>query len=245
MRKEEYRKIFEMENKHWWYVGMRRISEVLLGLPLKNRGSLMILDAGCGTGGMIIVLQDHGQVYGIDSSLEAIKYCQKRGLINVSQSSVEKIPFKDNHFDLVICLDVLYHQWVKNDLFTLKEFYRVIKPGGFLLIRVPAYNWLRGKHDEIVATKHRYTSKELKEKTISAGFVIKRVTYANTFLLPFAIIKRLSEKLLPKDTSSDIKPLPPLINYSLSQILFTEAKIISRFNLPFGLSLFCLAKKDD
>jgi ubiquinone/menaquinone biosynthesis C-methylase UbiE len=242
MKKEEYKRIFESEENYWWYLGMKKISEVLLDSVIKS-SSLKILDAGCGTGGMMLFLKKYGDVSGIDLSPEALKYCQKRDLKQIKKSSIEKILFADENFDLVTSFDVLYHQWVKNDLLVLKEFYRVLKPGGYLLLRVPAYNWLRGKHDEVIKTRHRYTKNELAKKLRLSGFKILRSTYANTILFPIAVLKRSSEKFLPLTTTSDIKPLPKIINNLLFRILYLEAIIIARFSLPFGLSLFVLAQK--
>ena len=242
MKKEEYQRIFEQEENYWWYLGMRKISEVLLDSVTKS-SSLKILDAGCGTGGMMLFLKKFGDVSGIDISPEALKYCQKRGLKQTKKSSIEKILLNDEKFDLVTSFDVLYHQWVKNDLLVLREFYRVLKPGGYLLLRVPAYNWLRGKHDEVIKTRHRYTKNELVQKVKLSGFKILRSSYANTILFPIAFFKRSSERFLPESKTSDIKPLPKIINNLLTRILYLEAIIITKFSFPFGLSLFVLAQK--
>lgn len=242
MKKEEYKRIFEQEENYWWYLGMRKISEVLLDSVIKSP-SLKILDAGCGTGGMMFFLKKFGNVSGIDISPEALKYCQKRGLKQIKESSIEKILFNDEKFDLVTSFDVLYHQWVKNDFLVIREFYRVLKPGGYLLMRVPAYNWLRGKHDEVIKTRHRYTKNELVQKVRLSGFKILRSTYANTILFPIALLKRSSERFLPEGKTSDIKPLPKIINTLFTKILYFEGRIMAKFSLPFGLSLFVLAQK--
>ena len=243
MKAQEYQRIFELEEKHWWYLGMREISLALLSQVLAPQKSLKILDAGCGTGGMMHVLSQFGQVSGFDVSPEAIKFCHARNLKKVNLASVEKIPFNNDSFDLVTSFDVLYHQRVKNDRLAVAEFFRILKPGGYLLLRVPAYDWLRGKHDEVVATKHRYTKGELVQKVKETGFKIKRATYANTTLLPTMLLKRVSEKFLPQGENSDLSLPPSLVNEIFKNILYFEAKIISKFNLPFGLSLFVLAKK--
>lgn len=243
MKKEEYRRMFELEENSWWYLGMRKISESLLNSIIKSFNTLKILDAGCGTGGMMLFLKNFGSVFGIDISQQALKFCRKRGLKEAKQASIEKIPFENESFNLVTSFDVLYHQWVKDDLLVLKEFYRVLKPGGYLLLRVPAYSWLRGRHDEVVATRHRYSKNELAQKLRISGFKILRSTYANTILFPIVLLKRTSERFLPVSKTSDIKPLPKIANILLTKILYLEATIISKFDLPFGLSLFVLAQK--
>jgi len=243
MKKEEYKKIFEQEERHWWYLGMKEITARLLSTVAWSRKNTKILDVGCGTGGMLIFLKQFGKVWGIDLSKEALNYCRKRGLKNILQASVEKIPFPDKSFDLVTSFDVLYHQWIKNDLFAIREINRVLKPGGYFLVRVPAYNWLRGRHDKVVYTKHRYTRKELTQKLKISGFKILRATYANTFLFPFIAIKRLLERFSPESQDSDVKPTLQIINRFLTLIFYFEAVLISKIDLPIGLSLFVIAQK--
>jgi len=243
MKKEEYKNIFILENNHWWYQGMQKISRGLLAPIVKNKNNLAILDAGCGTGGMMVSLSQFGQVWGIDISPEALAFCRRRKLKNVKLASVEKIPFENETFDLITSFDVLYHQWVKDDTQALNEFFRVLKPGGYVLLRVSAYNWLRGKHDKIVATRHRYSKKELCQKTKKSGFIISRATYANTILFPAAFFMRLLENFSSREENSDIKPTTKMVNQVLKNILFLEAFLIRRLNLPFGLSLFVLAQK--
>lgn len=241
MRKDEYQRIFENEETHWWYVGMKEISKSLLKSLHLNKNA-KILDAGCGTGYMLAYLSKFGKTYGIDISPEAIKFCKERRVDNVRQASIDKIPFQDNSFNLVTSFDVLYHQRVKDDIRSLKELHRVLIPQGFLLIRVPAYDWLRGQHDEVVATRHRYTANELERKLTECGFKIKKITYANFFLFPLAILKRFGDRFVASN-HSDIHPSGNLLNSLLQGILLTEARLITKINFPFGLSLFCLAEK--
>lgn len=243
MKKTEYLNIYKLEEKHWWYLGMKKISWNFLKQYLPGK-KLKILDAGCGTGGMMKEMKSLGDVWGIDLSPYAIKYCREKDLSQVKLASVEEIPFDDNCFDLVTSFDVLYHQRVKSDTKAFSEFYRVLKPNGLLLLRVPAYNWLWGKHDLIVATRHRYARNELSKKLQKAGFKIKRATYANTILFPWVLFKRTLEKILSDKESSDVQDTQPIINNFLKQILIFESKILSKFDLPFGLSLYVLAQKD-
>jgi hypothetical protein len=148
---------------------------------------------------------------------------------------------------MVISIDVLYHRGVENDIESLKEIYKVINDSGVLLLHLPAYNFLRSRHDEAVHTKQRYTKKDLENKVREAGFEIKKITYRNSILFPLAVIKRIIEKLSsfkPENVESELKPFPPLINKFFTYLLFLENKLItSGVNFPFGLSIYCIARK--
>lgn len=246
MEIEEYRVMYEIENDYWWYVGLRRLVFASIDRFARKEGKLKILDAGCGTGKILENCREH-DACGLDFSEEAIGFCKKRGLNNIKKGSICDMPFPDNSFDVVISLDVLYHVNVEDDLKALHEFYRVTNKGGILVLNVPAYNFLRSKHDVAIHTRHRYTLKELKEKIEKAGFGIKKITYRNTILFPFAFIKRMMEKVFfinDEKAESDLKPLPELLNKILTLLLVLENKLIlSGMSFPFGLSLYCIAKK--
>jgi ubiquinone/menaquinone biosynthesis C-methylase UbiE len=245
MKKEEYKIMFNIEDNYWWYVGLRQL--VLSYMEGKDkRINLRILDAGCGTGGMSTALKAY-KPYAIDYSEEAICYSKSRKIDNIARASVCCMPFKNGFFDIVISLDVLYHINVTDDVDTLKEINRVIDKEGVLLLHLPAYNFLRSRHDEAVQTKRRYTVKELKQKVETAGFEIEKITYRNVFLFPIAVIRRILEKLFlsnEKHTESELKPLSPFTNDIFTRILLFENKLIkSGISFPFGLSIYCVARK--
>lgn len=136
---------------------------------------------------------------------------------------------------------------VKNEMTVLEEFYRVLDRHGILLLNLPAYNFLQGRHDKAVHIKHRYIRKELKKKIEKADFKIEKITYRNTMLFPLIVVIRFLEKIFLKNQKtikSDLRPLPKFINKFLTYLLFFENRlIISSLNLQFGLSLFCVARK--
>lgn len=245
MQEEEYDRVFALEDSHWWYVGMRRISLSLLNSQYGNGAQpLTILDAGCGTGGMLAALKTYGPVFGCDFSPKALALNQKRGEAPLCQATVEALPFPAGSFDLVTSFDVLYHLQVSEDLRALRECYRVLKKGGRILVRVAAYDWLRGSHDLAVHTRHRYTARELAEKMTRAGFTLERLTYANTILFPLAVIKRAWEWMSRvREPRSDVIPLPAWANRLLSGVLFLEESWLRNFDLPFGLSIIALGRK--
>ncbi|RJR16734.1 MAG: class I SAM-dependent methyltransferase [Nitrospiraceae bacterium] len=247
MKKEEYKIMFNIEDNYWWYVGLRRL--VLSSMDGKDKSiNLRILDAGCGTGGMSTVLRAYNP-YAIDYSEEAISYSKSRNIYNIVRGSVCCMPFNNGFFDVVISLDVLYHINVESDHDTLKEFNRVMKKNGILLLHLPAFNFLKSRHDEAVHTRHRYTANEVKRKVEAAGFKIEKITYRNVFLFPIAVIRRIIEKFSlgsknQMESESELKPLSSSINRLFSNILFFENKLIaSGMSFPFGLSIYCIARK--
>lgn len=246
MEKEVYLQTFLQEDCHWWFKGMRKITLSLLDIYYKDQKDLLILDAGCGTGGMMNSLEKYGNVFGVDFSPEAIVFCKKRNLSNISQASIEKLPFSSQYFDIVVCLDVIYHQGVKDDRRAVQELYRVLKPGGRLFLRVPANPWFSSYHAELVHTRHRYSKNEIR-KLLSQFFFIEKLSYINTFLFLPSVLKRQIEKMFSKKRSLkrslDLEtPLWPLAKIFYSCLLI-ESFLIKKINFPFGLSLIAIAKK--
>ncbi len=155
--------MFEAEERQWWYVGMRRITDGLLR-PYLRTGTTrqpLLLDAGCGTGANLLHFGDVARVVGVDLSREAVAFCAARGT-EVVRGSVLELPFASGVFDCVTSFDVLYHSWVKDDAAAVAELVRVLAPGGVLFVRLPALRILYGAHDVEVQTRHRYTSGELR-----------------------------------------------------------------------------------
>jgi len=241
MEISEYKNIYQNETKHFFYVSTHSLIIDLLKRFRPSLSSLKILDAGCGTGLLTKKLMKFGEVIGVDISSEAVKYAKKRG-INILQSSVNRLPFKNKSFDVIVSVDVLYHKQV-NDKKALHEFYRVLKPGGLVILRVAGYNWLRLNHDRQVHTRHRYTVKELEEKLIKAGFTIKKITYIQSLLLPAAIIKSFIDKYKPH-AESDIVQMPAFINTLLTKVFLIESRIASYTSLPFGLGIIAVSEKE-
>ena len=239
----EYRNIFEHEETHFYYVGTHNaVIELLKKYLFKKTGNI-ILDAGCGTGSLMKKLKSFGKIYGVDVSHEALKFAKSNGLKLIKKGSVTAIPYKNNQFDAIVSIDVLYHKQVKNDLQALREFKRVLKPGGILIIKNPAHNWLRGSHDIVIHTKRRYSKVEFKDKLDRAGFEILKLSYINLIFFPLAILKRLTEGVLRSKPSSDVGNLPRPINKLLINIYNFETKLLTISTIPFGLSLFAIARK--
>ncbi len=245
MDPSEYRTIYTVEDRHWWYVGMRQITLALLDETYRGRADLEILDAGSGTGAAMGYLARFGRVTGIDLSPLALGFCRERALTRLGQASVMALPFADASFDLVTSFDVLYHRAVGDYRDALREFRRVLRPGGRLLLRLPAYDRLRGRHDAVIHTGRRFTTGELGSSLYETSYRLERLTYANTLLFPLALAKRLAEPLLPAagPHQSDVAPNPEWLDKTLAAVLGAEARLLRRGNFPFGLTVVALARK--
>jgi len=244
MEPQEYETMFAVEDRHWWYVGMQRITTTLVAHLYPRRTDLHILDAGCGTGAAMRYLSPFGTVTGCDLSALALNFCQQRELSRLSQASVCHLPFGNECFDLVTSFDVLYHHAVGDYRHALSELERVLKPGGRLLLRLPAYNWLRGHHDEVIHVAHRFTTTELHQALTASGFVVEKLSYANTLLFPLVLGKRLVvEKVLPPGDGSDVHSNPIWQDVLLARFLFAEARWLVHHTLPFGLTVIAVGRK--
>ncbi len=247
MEPEQYQVMARRETRHWWYAGMRRVALAVLAQALSNRGGLNILDAGCGTGGTTVELQRFGHVVGIDLAWEALQPARARGLAGLSRASVETMPFGDASFDVATCFEVIYHLGVGNDDAALAELRRILKHDGLLLLRVPAHDWLRGEHDRLVHTRHRYSRSEVIQKLHGAGFIVERITWANSLLFVPAVAKRLLELRNGHAADSagepDLWQPPEPLNTLLESTVAVEALAIPNgVPLPFGLSVLALAR---
>jgi SAM-dependent methyltransferase len=245
MQEHTYSIMYEIEGKHWWFVGRRRIiSEFVEGI-CRDLGKLhpRILDIGCGTGANLQMLANFGLAEGVDVSSEALDFCRARGLAKVKQGAAESLPYEDASFDLVTGLDVVEH--LDDDIAGLKEMHRVLRPRGRALIFVPAFMFLWGVQDDVSHHRRRYTLGELREKLAAAGFTVERATYANiTFFAPI-LAGRTLMKLIGWRPSSENNVNIGALNGILGRILGAESWWLRRMNFPFGVSIVCVAQRND
>jgi SAM-dependent methyltransferase len=246
MEREQYAIMARREERHWWYAGMRGVALAVLGHALGGRRGVRILDAGCGTGGTTVELCQFGDVVGIDLAWEALEPARERGLSRLARASIEQLPFLSATFDVATSFEVVYHLGVASDTAALTEIHRVLKPGGLLLLRVPAHDWLRGEHDRLVHTRHRYSLAEVRGKLGQAGFSVERLTWANSLLFPPAVAKRLLERSNGHTATAaepDLWQPPAALNGLLQGLVGVEALAIPRgVPLPFGLSVLAVAR---
>jgi len=241
----EYQRMYEAEERQWWYAGMRALSLALLARPLAGLARAgrpsTILDAGCGTGNNLRHLARFGRAVGVDLSEEALVFCRSRG-VAAARAELLALPFPDGCFDCVTSLDVIYHRWVQDDAAAVREMARVLRPGGLLLLRVPALRPLWGAHDEAVHSRHRYRRGEVRRLLEGAGLKVLRATYANTVLLPLVAARRGLDRLTGR-RGSDVGFLPGPLEWAFRSVLEAEARFVKRFSLPIGASVFALARK--
>jgi SAM-dependent methyltransferase len=234
--------MLELDDRHWWYRGRRRIIRAELDrLPV--RAGARVLDAGCGSGRTLEELRRYGEVFGIELDPGAAQKAQERGCGEVRIGRLEELPWEDGTFDLITCLDVIEH--TPDDRVTLSELRRVCKPGGFLLATVPAYQALWSMHD--VANHHyrRYSRPRLRAAAGEAGWRVRRMTSFNGLLLGPAAAVRLAERRRLREPDSDYKPEltlgPEWLNAALEQPLRLEARWLARGRtMPAGLSLLAV-----
>lgn len=238
-----YKDLFNQEEKHWWHKAKRKSIEALFKKHIPLSKSPIILDVGCGTGKNADYFSKFGNVFGLDASQKAIKFCKKRGLKNILLGSAEKMPFKKNQFDVLLMLDVLEHI---DDKKSLDESFRVLKKTGLIIITVPAYKWLWSKWDEILHHKRRYNHSELESVLSKSGFKMIKSSYLYSFLLIPVVVARTIKSATSKDNySSDFSINSVFIDKLFSLLADVERFLMLYTYVPFGLSIVAIAKKND
>lgn len=261
MHADEYARMHAVEKEHWWYHGLHQMVLTRLRSEsemARRRGNPAprILDAGCGTGAVANLLASLGSVTAMDFSTDALRFCHADQVpAHLVAGSVNALPFASAAFDVVVSLDVLCHRSV-DDAGALREMARVLRPpkaggkeaGGLLLLNLPAYNWLRGRHDVVVHTARRYDQRSASALLAQAGFRVEWMSYWNTLLFPVAALVRLaSRRRVQSDAAhSDVGPVRPALNQALKRILAAERALLSDkkgAQLPFGLSVMVAGRR--
>lgn len=251
MDRVAYETFARLEHDHFWFVSRRRIFTELLDryLPAVAERQRRILDIGCGAGGMLGLLQRYGEVAGLDVDHEYLAFCRERGFPNVLCGSGYELPFGDGRFDLVSLFDTLEH--IPEEVAALREVRRVLRPGGLVLISVPAYQWLWSQNDRIAHHCRRYTRGRLERALRDAGLEVVRSSYFNTLLLPLIVpavlLQKLRERLgrLPAGYNNMSVPLARPVNKLFAALMSSERYLLRLGNLPLGHSALALARRAD
>ncbi len=243
MEPGEHATMFELEKEYWWFVARRHLLATTLKQFLGWEKTFRILDLGAGTGGNQPVLERFGQTFGCDISLTAVQFARRNGVARLALCDLEALCYASESFDLVTALDILEH--LRDDLRGLCEIQRICRPGGYLVIMVPAYGFLWSEHDEALHHVRRYTAWELRNKMTLAGFEVLRSTYFITaFFFPI-----LAYRVLQNIFKRSVQPrttyvrLPGWLNRLLVWVLRVEQQILRWINLPFGVSILCVGRK--
>jgi SAM-dependent methyltransferase len=240
MKPQAYVEMAATEDRHWWFVGRRRIAAdtiAHLGLPQPAR----ILEGGAGTGGNLALLSGFGEVEAMELDAAAREHANAKSAGSVvvrAGAFPNEVPFAPGSFDLVCLFDVLEH--VEQDVETLQVLRGLLRPGGRILLTVPAYRFLWSAHDEFLLHKRRYTAGELATKARAGGLKVRKISYFNTVLFPLAALARLADRLRGGGTASGTAVPPAAINRLFAGVLGIEAIWLRRFSLPFGVSLLAV-----
>ncbi len=242
MQKEEFNKINELENSHWWYVGTREISFSILSKYLPKKEGLKILDIGCGTGGNLKELSKFGEAYGIDLDPYAIGICKKNGF-KCEVGDLRDLKQKEDSFDLITLYDVLNQIDYETIPVVLSDIKNALKKDGLLVFREPAIKTVSGKHDLYVNIKFRSEKSDIHALLKNAGLEILYSTHINFLLFIPVWCKRKVDFLIDKTPRSDIYKHSDFLNRVLLEILRFEKYLLNVFSFPFGTSLLVVARK--
>lgn len=239
MEREVYEQMHRVEQRHWWFRARRHVLDARIdGLHLPPDAK--ILEVGCGTGGNLPMLSRHGAVSAFDMWEPAIEYAKEKNVADVRVGRIpDSIPFEKESFDLVFAADVIEH--LKDDTETLHCLMSYLKPGGWLLVTVPAYQFLWSHHDVTHQHYRRYTQSTL-VALFARGGLTPKMSYCNTLLFPLIAGVRLLQKLLKLESDDDQIPAPWL-NETLYRIFSAEKFLVGKIPMPFGVSIMAWVKK--
>jgi len=232
--------MFELEDHYWWFVGRRRLALKLL----RSHTSVAkpdVLDLGCGTGVVLRELGEWASPTGLDMSDLALGFCRQRSLGRLIKGDGSKLPIQDKQFDAIIGLDIFEH--IEDDEAAFADAYRILRPGGILVLSVPAFRALWGPHDIALMHFRRYRASEVRQRLEKAGFVVRRSTYSVFFLFPIVVIWRLFEKRKKGPAKASLVSVPKWMNTTLIAFQDLEAMLISAMNLPWGSSVIAVAQR--
>lgn len=248
MESYEYQTLYHHETSYWWFRGLHSIiidTVKALGLGASSR----ILDAGCGTGRNLQMIQDGvgAEGFGFDIALAAAPFWPQRDLDKVCLASANEIPIKSGFFDAVVSIDMLECDAV-DESEAISEMCRVVKPGGFIILVVPAYDWLMSEeHHRAVGASRRYNINKLKNLASSQPVKVIRTTHIFASMLPLVAAYRLLLPIFRKPSAdrpvSEIKPINPIIDEILFRAVRLEARFVKSTGLPFGSSIMMILQK--
>ena len=220
----------------------------LLKQATQGRTRPLLLDAGCGTGANLALLGLYGTPFGLELNGRGLRFGRDHGVRRLSQGSVTALPYASASLDVVVSFDVLYCLYPPDAKIAVDEMYRVLRPGGWIVVNTAAMRMLRGDHSILGGEVHRYSREELRSTIQAAGFQVVRITYTNAFLFPLTAAVRFAQRLRGHkqgdQNEGDFHVPPAPINSLLSGVLAVESFAVGAgVDMPVGSSLLCLARK--
>ena len=232
------------ERDHFWFKGFRRFMAPLLAQAVRNRQTPRILDCGCGTGHNLALLRLYGAPVGIDLTWTGLAFARGRGERAIAQATAACLPFPDATFDVVTSFDVIYALDDAVEAAALGEMFRVLRPGGHLVLNAAAMDVLKGNHSVLANEVRRYNRRTLSDRLTRTGFEIRRMSYTNATILPIVAAVRLFQRASGHEESNQEISVPPgPVNAALTGALAVEARLLRFVDMPFGSSVMALAQR--
>ena len=244
MQDDIYRRMYEVEGRHWWYSGKRAIIRSLLDRYVAagaGSGTPRVADLGCGCGRMLEELGGRYEAVGVDVSQTAIEFCAMRGVKALLGALPDGVPLEDGTFDAVIMSDILEH--VEDDAGAAKRAGGLLRAGGVMIVTAPAYEGLWSSWDEAHRHKRRYTAGTLRRALEGAGLDFEFMSYYNTVLFPAAAAARLAKRLTGRGGTIEMAVPPEWLNSALRAVFASERHVLGRAPLPFGLSVVAVLRR--
>jgi len=232
------------ERDHFWFRGLRRFMAPLVEDAARGVRSPKILDCGCGTGHNLRMLRRYGRATGLDLTWTGLAYARERGERAIAQATATSLHFQSGTFDVVTSFDVIYALDDRDEQAALAEMFRVLTPGGHLVVNAAAMDLLKGNHSVLALEVRRYSRRSLRERLERTGFTVRRMSYTNATILPVVAAVRLVQRVSGHEESEEEIAVPPApINAALTAALTVESALVRFVNMPFGSSLMALAQK--
>jgi ubiquinone/menaquinone biosynthesis C-methylase UbiE len=238
---------YRAEQSHFWFRGFRWFVEPEIAQAVRGRSAPTLLDCGCGTGANVAWLRRFGDAYGFDLTWNGLALGHQMGRQRLARASIGQIPVADARVDVATSFDVFQCLPTPVEDAAIGEMWRVLKPGGHLLLNVAALDVLRGHHAALSEEVRRYTPTSLRTLVERAGFIVERLTFLNASLFPIMLPVRVLQRWRSGGTvpagEFEITVPPAPVNGMLSAVLRVEAAALRAVDMPFGSSLMCHARK--
>lgn len=242
MQTDEYGQLFEHEDRYWWFVARRKLALTLLQDALGSQNIAgNLVDLGCGTGAALADLSAMGTATGVDFSSLALEFSQKRGLKRLVLGDGQNIPLQSESVKGMISLDIFEH--IPDDIAAFRESFRILEPGGVLVLSVPAFQWLWGPHDVALMHFRRYTKGQVLSRLAEAGFIVEKASYSVFWLFPVVVLLRLRDRISRREAKVSLPQVSDSMNNRLIRLQDWEMERIRKGSLPWGSSVVAIARK--